>query len=75
MMQRLRQALRRDFSSQIPQGPLRPNELRRDVVREERLRRQARAEKSLACRVATLERKRFLHFAHFVGFARNDNDC
>jgi hypothetical protein len=42
MMRRLRQALLRDISSQTPQRPLRPNELRRDVAREERLRREAR---------------------------------
>ena len=40
MMQRLRDALLRDFSDQHPSRQLRPNELRRDVAREERLRRE-----------------------------------
>ena len=40
MMRRLREALLRDASDQLPNRPLRPNELRRDVAREERLRRE-----------------------------------
>ena len=50
MMRRLRQALLRDFSSPTPQRTLRPNELRREVVREERLRREARQIDPLANR-------------------------
>ena len=41
MMQRLRDALRRGRSSEPPHRQYRPNELRLDVVRAERLRREA----------------------------------
>ena len=50
MMQRLRDALLRDFSGQPPHRPLRPNELRQEVVREERLRRETRRTDPLAIR-------------------------
>src|SRR5215216_2031824 len=42
MMQRLRDALRRGRSTEQPHRQYRPNELRLDVVRAERLRREAR---------------------------------
>jgi hypothetical protein len=42
MMQRLRDALRRGQSAEQPYRQYRPNELRLDVVRAERLRREAR---------------------------------
>ena len=42
MMQRLRDALRRGRSTEHSQRQYRPNELRLDVVRAERLRREAR---------------------------------
>ena len=42
MMQRLRDALRRPRSVAPPDRQYRPNELRLDVVRAERLRREAR---------------------------------
>ncbi len=42
MMQRLRDALRRRRSAEPPHRQYRPNELRLDVVRAERLRRDAR---------------------------------
>jgi hypothetical protein len=42
MMQRLREVLRRGSSAARPQRQYRPNELRVDVVRAERLRRDAR---------------------------------
>jgi hypothetical protein len=42
MMRRLRDALRRGRSTEQPQRQYRPNELRLDVVRAERLRREAR---------------------------------
>ena len=41
-MQRLRDALRPDRSGEPPQRQYRPNELRLDLVRAERLRREAR---------------------------------
>ena len=42
MMQQLRGALRRERSGEPPQRQYRPNELRLDLVRAERLRREAR---------------------------------
>jgi hypothetical protein len=42
MMQRLRDALRREPPAEPPYRQYRPNELRLDVVRAERLRREAR---------------------------------
>jgi hypothetical protein len=42
MMQRLRDALRQGRSAEPPSHQFRPNELRLDVVRAERLRREAR---------------------------------
>jgi hypothetical protein len=42
MMQRLRDALRRERSAAVPERQYRPNELRLDVVRAERLRRESR---------------------------------
>jgi hypothetical protein len=42
MMQRLRDALRRGRSSELPRHQYRPNELRLDMVRAERLRREVR---------------------------------
>jgi hypothetical protein len=42
MMQRLRGALRRERSAAPPERQYRPNELRLDLVRAERLRREAR---------------------------------
>jgi hypothetical protein len=42
MLQRLRAALKRNFSDQPASRQLRPNELRLDVIREERLRRESR---------------------------------
>jgi hypothetical protein len=42
MIQRLRDALRQEPSGEPPNRQFRPNELRLDVVRAERLRREAR---------------------------------
>ena len=42
MMQRLRDALLRSRSAELPQRQYRPNELRLDTVRAERVRREAR---------------------------------
>ena len=41
MLQHLREALERELIDQAPHRQPRPNELRREVVREERLRREA----------------------------------
>jgi hypothetical protein len=47
-MQRLRAALRRERSAAPPERQYRPNELRLDVVRAERLRREARGAEPLS---------------------------
>jgi hypothetical protein len=52
MRQRLRDALRRGRSSEPPHRQYRPNELRLDVVRAERLRREARWAEPAASRPA-----------------------
>jgi hypothetical protein len=48
MMQRLRGALRRERSAAPPERQYRPNELRLDLVRAERLRREARRAEPLS---------------------------
>jgi hypothetical protein len=48
MMQRLRGALRRERSGAPPERQYRPNELRLDLVRAERLRREARRAEPLS---------------------------
>ncbi|MBA3450618.1 MAG: hypothetical protein H0T18_05335 [Chloroflexia bacterium] len=58
MIARTLVALRRRLAGQPPPRQLRPTELRRDVVRAERLRREATAVSSVTAQPLTLEEQR-----------------